>query len=175
MKMIEYASLTCSHCAHFHNDVLDAFRKKYVDTGLVQIEFREFPLNKPALDAAKILNCLPSDRYFPFASMLFQTQNRWAFSADYLTPLRQNAKLAGMTDEKFDACLNDTDAEKKMIDGINADVQKYKIESTPTFIINNGAAKLNGALPVSEFAKTIDPLLPVDKRPSATTQTEMVP
>ncbi len=163
VQMIEFSSLTCVHCANFHNERLDEFRVKYVDTGLVRIEFREFPLNKPALDATLILNCLPKDRYFPFMSVLFQTQDHWAFSNDYLTSLKQNAKLAGMNDATFDACLSDTPSVEKLLTTVKAYSEKYKIESTPTFIINDGAAQIVGSRPLDEFADIIDPLLPQNK------------
>ncbi len=160
VQIIEFSSLTCTHCAHFHNDILDEFRVKYIDTGLVRLEFRSFPLNKPALDATLLLNCLPKDRYFPFMSMLYQTQDHWAFSNEYMTSLKQNAKLAGLSDTGIDTCLNDKGAVEKLATQIKTDAEKYKLESTPTFIINDGKTRVNGALPVSEFAKEIDPLLP---------------
>lgn len=163
VQIIEFSSLTCSHCAHFHNEILDEFRMKYIDTGLVRIEFRPFPLNKPALDAALLTQCLPKDRYFPFMSILFQTQDHWAFSNDYLASLKQNAKLAGLSDTAIEACLNDKTATEKLATSIKADSEKYKVESTPTFIINDGKSRVVGALPVSEFAKEIDPLLPQKK------------
>lgn len=159
IQIKEFASLTCGHCAHFHNDVLDEFRVKYVDTGLVRIQFEAFPLNKPAVDATKILNCLPDSQYYSFMAMLFQTQEHWAFSSDYMTPLRQNAKLAGLSDEKIDACLNDKVAEEKIVTTMQENAKKYSIDSTPSFVINDGQAKVRGAVPVSEFAKVIDPLL----------------
>lgn len=71
VQIIEFSSLTRSHCAHFHNEVPDEFLVKLIDTGLVRIEFREFPLNKPALDATMVLRCLPDKQYFAFMSMLF--------------------------------------------------------------------------------------------------------
>ena len=164
IKVIEFASLTCSHCAHFHNTILDELRVRYVDTGLVQFEFRDFPLNKPAFDASRIVSCLPDQQQFSFMSLLFQTQNHWAFSADYLSALRQNAKLAGMSDEKFDSCLNDKALEDKMLAQIKSDAEKYNIQSTPSFVLNDGAGKISGAVPASEFGKQLDALLPPGKR-----------
>ncbi len=159
VKIIEFASLTCSHCAYFHNNILDSFRVKYIDTGLVQIEFREFPLNKPALDATKLLHCLPASQYYPFMSVLFQTQARWAFSADYLDRLKQNAKLAGLSEDRINNCLTNKKTEEELAKKLQADVDKYKIDSTPTFIINEGQAVIDGAQDIDSFAKVIDPLL----------------
>ena len=163
VQIIEFSSLTCSHCAYFHNEILNDFRVKYIDTGLVRIEFREFPLNKPALDATMVLRCLPDKQYFPFMSMLFQTQDHWAFSNDYAALLKQNAKLAGLSESTFNKCVNDQAAVQKLAENIKADAEKYKIESTPTFIINDGAARVVGALPVDEFGKQIAPFLPQTK------------
>jgi protein-disulfide isomerase len=160
VKIDEFSSLTCGHCAHFHNTVLPEFRVKYIDTGLVQLTFHEFPLNKPAMDATKLLQCLPDPQYFGFLSLLFQTQEHWAFTPDYLDRLKQSAKLAGLDDEKIDACLNNADTDSKISADIAEASKKYDITSTPTFIINGGVDKAIGAIPVSEFAKKIDPLLP---------------
>jgi protein-disulfide isomerase len=170
IQIVEFSSLTCGHCAHFHNTVLNDLRRQYIDTGKAAITFREFPLNKPALDATRILNCMPESQYFGFMSMLFQTQDHWAFGNDYLTPLRQGAKLAGMTDEQFDTCLADSDAEMKFAQNMKEEAANLKIESTPTFIIN-GRERILGAVPVSEFAKVIDPMLEALKNPAATTTT----
>lgn len=169
VKIIEYASLTCGHCAHFHNAILDELRVKYIDTGKVQITFREFPLNKPALDAAKILNCMPEKQYYPFMAMLFETQEHWAFTADYLTLLRQKAGLAGMDSKKFDSCLADTVAERQLVADMQAAGAKYKIASTPSFVINDGQAVVVGAQPVAGFARIIDPIL--DGKPAPTDAT----
>lgn len=82
VTMIEYSSLTCPHCAHFHTDVLPRIKKEYIDTGKVKLVLRDFPLNQPALIAAQIAHCVPEDRYFGFVSVLFETQAAWAISED---------------------------------------------------------------------------------------------
>lgn len=159
VHMIEFASLSCTHCAHFHNDVLDEFRVKYVDSGKVRLEFRSFPLNQQALDGLKLLNCLPEEQFYPFMSMLFQTQDRWAFEKNYKDILKQNAKLAGLPDDKIDFCLNDKGYEEKTVQGLVKDIEKYKLQSTPTFILNDGAETIVGAGAVSDFAPKIEGLI----------------
>ncbi len=77
VKIIEFASLTCSHCAHFHKDILPQLKEKYIDKGLVSIEFKEFPLNAAALDASILARCLPLDKYEAYISLLFKTQDDW--------------------------------------------------------------------------------------------------
>ena len=153
IKIIEYASLTCSHCAHFHNDVLPELKSKYIDTGKVFFEFREFPLNDPALKAALTARCLPEDKYEGFIALLFKTQEHWAGGLDYMAALKQNAKLAGMSDATFDACQADPKLKEKMAELMQAGQEKWKINATPTFIVNDGAEIISGAQPVTEFER----------------------
>ncbi|PZQ44274.1 MAG: hypothetical protein DI551_10485 [Micavibrio aeruginosavorus] len=153
IKIIEYASLTCSHCAHFHNDILPELKSKYVDTGKVQIEFREFPLNDPALKASLTARCLPADKYESFVNLLFKTQEHWAGGLDYMAALKQNAKLAGMSDATFEACQKNPELKLKLAEGMQVAQDKWKLNSTPTFIINDGAEIISGAQPLTEFER----------------------
>ncbi len=153
IKIVEYASLTCSHCAHFHNDVLPELKTKYIDTGKVYLEFREFPLNDPALKATLTARCLPEDKYEGFVNLLFKTQDHWAGGLDYMNSLRQNAKLAGMSDATFDACQAEPQMKLKVADSMKAAQEKWKISATPTFVINDGAVIISGAQPMAEFER----------------------
>lgn len=153
IKIVEYASLTCSHCAHFHNDVLPALKSKYIDTGKVYFEFREFPLNDPALKATLTARCLPADKYEGFVGILFKTQDQWAGGLDYMKALRQNAKLAGMSDATFDACQEMPMLKLKIAESMQEAQEKWTVSATPTFIINDGAEKLSGARPLEEFER----------------------
>ena len=153
IKIIEYASLTCSHCAHFHNDVLPELKSKYIDTGKVYLEFREFPLNDPALKAALTARCLPESKYESFVGLLFKTQEHWAGSLDYMPALKQNAKLAGMSDATFEACHAEPALKEKMAQSMQAAQDKWKISATPTFIVNDGAEVISGAQPLAEFER----------------------
>lgn len=153
IKIVEYASLTCSHCAHFHNDVLPEMKTKYVETGKVYVEFIEFPLNDPALKAALTARCLPADKYEGFVNLLFKTQDHWAGGLDYMASLRQNAKLAGMSDATFDACQNNNELKQFVAKNMQTAQDKWKISATPTFIINDGAETISGAQPIGEFER----------------------
>ncbi len=153
IKIVEYASMTCSHCAHFHNDVLPALKTKYIDTGKVQIEFKEFPLDDAALKATITARCLPEDKYDGFVALLFKTQEHWARGIDYMAALRQNAKLAGMSDATFDACHADEKLKLAIADWMQQGQDKWKINATPTFIINDGVEKVSGAQPLPEFER----------------------
>lgn len=154
IKIEEFASLSCSHCAAFHGTVLPELKAKYIDTGKVVLTFTDFPLNAPALDGAMISRCMSPDRYFPFLAMLFENQDQWAFSQDYQKSLRQNAKLAGMSDEKFDKCLADTKLKEGLVARMQSSQTQHGINSTPSFVIN-GTTVLTGALPLEAFDQAI--------------------
>jgi protein-disulfide isomerase len=88
-------------------------------------------------------------------SLLFQEQDKWAFANNYLDALRQNAKLAGMSDETFDKCLANEELQKAIVGDMAAASQKYKVESTPSFVFNGGQKVLVGAQPITEFEKAV--------------------
>ena len=159
IKVVEYSSLTCGHCAGFHKDDFPIIKTKYIDTGKVQFIFKEFPLNKPALDASKVLRCMPEDKFVAFQTLLFTEQDKWAYQSDYLAPLKQNAKLAGLADKEIDGCLGNKALEDRIVGDMKAGTEKFKIESTPTFIINNGAKTIVGHQPIAVFESTFDGIL----------------
>lgn len=158
VKIEEFASLTCGHCAHFHGTTFQELKTKYIDTGKVFFTFTDFPLNAPALDASMVARCMAPERYFTFLSFLMETQEQWAFSADYKTSLRQNAKLAGMSDEAFDSCLANTALKDGLVDRMKAKAEEHKLNSTPSFVITGPAGKstLTGALPIVSFDTAIE-------------------
>jgi protein-disulfide isomerase len=155
VKITEYSSLTCGHCAAFHKDTLPEFKKKFIDTGRVQLTFKEFPLNLPAIEASMILRCMPQDKYESFMSLLFAEQEKWAFAPNYQEFLKQNATLAGMPPEDFDKCLANTILKNRIVGNMQAASLKYKIQSTPSFVLNDGARVLVGNQPIAEFEKAI--------------------
>ena len=90
LVMVEYVSMTCPHCAHFSTTVLPALQKKYIDTGKMKYILRQFPLNEPALKATMLLYCVGEqspEKYFVFAKVLFEAQNKWAFDSNYMSGL----------------------------------------------------------------------------------------
>jgi protein-disulfide isomerase len=165
IKVVEYSSLTCGHCASFHKNDLPKIQQAYIDTGKVQFIFKEFPLNEPAIVASQILRCMPADKYAGFMSLLFDQQENWAYKPDYMAPLTQNAKLAGMTDEQIAACIGNTDLKTRLVADMQAASEKYEIQSTPTFIVNDGAKVIVGHQPFSFFEETFMELLPKDAAP----------
>jgi protein-disulfide isomerase len=148
ITIIEYASLTCPHCAAFERDTLPKIKEKWIDTGKAKLIFRNFPFDKPALQAAMIAACAPADRYFNFIDVLFQQQGQWAVAQDPAVALGRIAKVGGMSDSQIQTCLADKELENKIV-GIRLSAEKeLAVNSTPTFFING--RKLVGA---QEFAK----------------------
>jgi protein-disulfide isomerase len=156
VTIVEYASMTCPHCAHFHETTLPELKAKYIDTGKVRLIFREFPFD-PVAQAGFMLARCSGDNYFPMIDVLFKQQRQWAGVENTKDALLQIARLAGFTQEKFEACLTD----QKLLDDVKA-VQKraadeFGVKSTPTFFINGG--RYPGAMPIAEFSAILDPLV----------------
>ena len=157
VTIIEYASLTCSHCAQFHNEVLPKLKERYITPGKVRLIYRDFPLDQTALAAAALAHCAAPERYFSMLDVMFETQGNWARSDDPIAALKQLGKLGGLTDQAMDACLADEKLTNGILQGRLAGENEYKIGSTPTFIIDGKSYP--GSRDVDEFAKLIDPLL----------------
>jgi protein-disulfide isomerase len=156
VTIVEYASMTCPHCAHFHEETLPEIKKRYIDTGKVRFIFREFPFDPLAAGAFMLARCADKDKYFPLIDALFSQQSKWV-TQNPIEPLMAIAKQAGFTQESFEACL----ANQKVLEGIewvrNRASEKLGVDSTPTFFING--TKLKGAASIDEMAKAIDPYL----------------
>ncbi|TAL36408.1 MAG: DsbA family protein, partial [Alphaproteobacteria bacterium] len=133
VTMIEYASMTCPHCAHFSNDLLPEVKRKLIDTGKVKLVFRDYPLDTFAMKAALMARCADPEKYFDLVEVIFKNQERWAKSQDPVKGLIQLGALAGMSEDFIKACM----ANEEMQSGILARVQdaqkNYKLNSTPTF------------------------------------------
>lgn len=156
ITIIEYASLTCPHCAHFANDVLPELKKKWIDTGKVKLVLRDYPLDEPALRAAMIARCAPPDRYYAFVDTFFGAQDKWVTARDYRDALARLVKLGGMSREEFDNCLKNTALENKIVEGRLIASKELDVNSTPTFFING--TKFTGAPTVEEFDKALSGL-----------------
>ncbi len=156
VTIVEYASMTCPHCAHFAETTFPELKTKYIDTGKVRYILREFPFD-PRAEAGFMLARCSGDKYFAMVDVLFKQQQSWATVDNVKDALLQLAKLAGFTQESFDKCLTD----QALLDQVRA-VQKrgadeFKIDSTPTFFINGKTYK--GAMSIEEMSAIIDPLL----------------
>jgi protein-disulfide isomerase len=158
VTIIEYASMTCSHCANFHSKVFPTIKSKYIDSGQVRFIFREFPLDDRAAAASMLARCTGEGKTLPFVSVLFDKQDDWAFSRnDFLPGLLKYGKQAGFTEENFTKCLRD----QKLLDEVKAvkerAADKFGVTSTPTFFING--KRFGGAPTIEEFDKALAPIL----------------
>jgi len=156
ITIVEYASLTCPHCAHFANDVLPELKKKWIDPGKVKLILRDFPLDEPALRAAMIARCAPPDRFYAYVDTLFAAQEKWVMARDYREALSRLVKLGGMSKDEFDNCLSDTALENKIVEGRLVASKELDVNSTPTFFING--TKFAGAPTFEEFDKVLSGL-----------------
>lgn len=172
IKMAELASLTCGHCAHFHERTFPDIVAKYVDTGKVYLEFYDFPLDKYALQGNVVARCLPKDRYVSFIGLLFKNQQRWA-GEEGLAFLKQNAALAGLSGEAFDACVANKDLQTHVAKIRQYFGGRWDIKSTPTFVFNDGEEKLVGAQPLENFEKIINGLLEKHGHPRVPSEEEL--
>ena len=159
VTIVEYASMTCPHCAHFQETTFPELKKRYIDTGKVRFITREFPLDSLAAAAFMLARCAgetDKTKYFALVDTLYRQQRTWAVEKP-LPPLLAIAKQAGFSEKTFDACLSN----QKLLDGIEEVRQRaqneFKVESTPTFFVNG--TKLPGALSIEDMAKAIDPYL----------------
>lgn len=157
VKVIEYASMTCPHCASFHNNTYHAFKEKYVDTGKVLFAFREFPLEPVAATVSVLARCAPEDKYFDVIDVFFKTQPKWRTGNNPLPGIVEIAKQVGFTQQSINACLQN----KEVIAGVNAirthGDETMKVDATPTFFING--KKISGALSLEAMEKEIEALL----------------
>jgi protein-disulfide isomerase len=153
ITIVEYASLTCPHCAHFANDVLPELKKKWIDTGKAKLVLRDFPLDEPALRAAMIARCAPPDRYYAYVDTFFAAQDKWVMARDYREALARLVKLGGMSKDEFDNCLKNTALENKIVQERLVASKEFDVNSTPTFFING--TKFTGAPTVEEFDKVL--------------------
>ena len=156
VTIIEYASMTCPHCAHFEETTLPELKKRYIDTGKVRYVMREFPLDALAAAGFMLARCAGPDKYESVVETLFAKQPDWVIQQP-IPPLMAIAKQFGFTEESFNACL----ANQKVLDDIQAvrdhAVNKLGVNSTPTFFING--KRLVGDLSIEAMAKEIDPYL----------------
>jgi protein-disulfide isomerase len=156
VTIIEYASMTCPHCADFEVRTFPKLKEKYIDTGKVRFIMREFPLDRTAAAAFMLARCAGPDKYYPLIETLFQQQQKWAVR-DPVPPLLAIAKQAGLTEESFKSCISDTALLNKVQQTRDRGANKFKVEATPTFFING--QKFSGALSIDDLDKAIQPYL----------------
>jgi protein-disulfide isomerase len=156
VTLIEYASFTCPHCAHFHTQILPELKKKWIDTGKVKLIYRDFPLDQVAAKAAQIAECTGNDRYFGVVDLIFRGQPTWATASDPIAELAKPLRIAGMGEKEIKECLaNEAKANEVVADAKGGEI--LGVNSTPTLFING--QMYSGARSVEEldgaFAKLV--------------------
>lgn len=137
--MIEYASLSCPHCAHFSSAVLPKLEESYIKTGQLKYILRQFPLNEPALKGAMLLDCIGEqnkEQYYVFARVLFDAQSKWAFDGDYMAGLETIANVGGLSKNQFRGCVNSTEREMKVLKAKQNATEELAVPHTPYFYID---------------------------------------
>ena len=156
--IIAYESLTCSHCANFHKDVYPSLKKDFIDTGLVKIEFRHFPLDIAALNASKISLC-KQDQSLEILEKLYSNQQAWIKGKEIEevnNNLKEFLKKAGF-DIDFEKCINNKEIEDYVLNDRIEGTKNFKVNSTPTIIINN--EKFEKSLNYKNLKKTLEKLI----------------
>jgi len=135
VTIIEYASMTCPHCANFDVNVFPALKSRYIDTGKVRYILREFPLDPLAAAGFMLARCAGENKYFDMVHVLFKQQKEWVVPKP-LVPLRKIAEEVGFTEASFDACLADNELLKRINEVRERAAAQFGVNSTPTFFIN---------------------------------------
>ena len=156
VTIVEYASMSCPHCAAFNEAVFEPLKTKYVDSGKVRFLFREFPHNNPAYPPAMVARCAPEGRFFEVVDAYFDSQEEWLSSADIMQAIRGIAKEHGFTDQSFDACVSN----QALFEALQQERDRgagFGVQGTPTFFING--TKLGDVPSLANMEQAIDALL----------------
>jgi len=163
ITIIEYASMTCPHCAHFHNTMLSDVKRELLATGKAKLVFRDYPLDKYALMAAMMARCAPEGKYFDLVEVIFRNQDRWMKSENPLEALAKLGNLAGMDDEYIAACMQNAELQSAVLAGQQEATRLYRVRSTPSFVFNTqkneNVKSLSGVQSAREIIDTANKLL----------------
>ena len=155
--VIEYASMTCIHCANFHKEVYPKIKENYIDTNKIKFIFRDFPLDKQALFGSVLAKCAPKEKYFDFVKLILNTQKKWISSDNaFQDKLKNIGKLAGLNENKINTCFKDEQIVDNILKSRSDAEKKYNISSTPSLIINE---KKYSAMSYENFEKIIENLI----------------
>lgn len=157
VTMVEYSSLTCSHCAAFHKDVLPSIKRDFIDTGKVRIVFWDFPFGSLAMAAAMVARCSGQKNYIPMVDAFFQSQETWAQSSTPFDAFAGIARLSGMSLDDIENCLDNQDLLNALNDKKKEAAVNLGVESTPTFFIEG--VKVSGNLPYKDFKDILNKAL----------------
>jgi len=154
-QVIEFFSMTCSHCAGFHTNTFPEVKTRLIDEGVVRFEMRAFPLDGLALRAHAMARTVSVEKYFPLVNMLLEKQSSWAGAADPIGALRKLGRLAGISSSEFDATMRNKPLLESIVQMRQDGVQDFDVKATPSFVINNDTT-ISGSLSFEEFAEKIN-------------------
>ena len=157
LKMVEFASLTCGHCARFHNEVMPVIKKKYIDAGLIHFTYKDFPLDKFALKASIISRCSGNKNFFNYLNVFYKKQKDWTRTQDPFKSLLKIAKFGGIKDEEIKVCLGNKSIEDGILKDRLKSSKEFDITATPTVYFNG--VKYNGDLTLEAIESKIKSLL----------------
>lgn len=157
IKMIEFASLTCGHCAKFHNEVMPQIKEKYIKNGDVLFVYNDFPLDKFALKASIIARCSGNKNYFNFLDVFYKKQKDWTRTKDPFKSLLKIAKFGGLKDDDIKVCVGNKSIEDGILKNRLRYTKEYEIKATPTIYFNN--KRYEGVLSIEAIEKKIESLL----------------
>ena len=159
ITIIEYASMSCTHCASFHNNTLNELKTEYIDTGKVRFVFRDFPFNYPALLGSMMMRCIPNEVRYDYMNALYLLQKSWVVreNATTMQELYKIMQSGGMTKDEFDACYRNEQLENEILEGVIAAQKEFNIRSTPSFLVNGKL--IEGNKSIKEFRQIIDKIL----------------
>ncbi len=150
ITIVEYASMTCPHCARFTRDVFPQLKENYIDKGYVRYVFREYPLDRVALTVSVVGRCLAKDAYIPFVEMMYGELETWAREEDLRAAIKERARRAGMSGDDFEKCLASEDDAKKVLAVQATAIKDYCVSGTPTFFVN-GKFLTSGEIPWTDL------------------------
>jgi protein-disulfide isomerase len=157
VTIVEYASMTCTHCAAFHEETWPKLKAKYVDTGKVKFILREFPLDPLATAGFMLARCAGADKRNAIVDLLYTQQKNWAFVDKPIDALAALVKQAGISQADFETCLKNQGLYDQVNQTREGAAQKFKVNATPTFFVNG--REMTGELPIEDFDKVLEPLL----------------
>ena len=159
ITIIAYESMSCSHCADFHNNTLNDIKSEYIDTGKIRFIFRDFPFNYPALAGSMLMRCVQDEVRYEYMNALYKLQDSW-IKREHVDTRKELYKImqsGGMQQDEFDGCLSNIDVENDILEGVMSAQKEFNIRSTPSFIING--VLYSGNKSIKEFRQIIDKIL----------------
>ena len=159
ITIIEYASMSCSHCADFHVNTLPQLKDEYIDTGKVKFVFRDFPFNYPALLGSMTMRCISDSVRYDYMNALYKLQKNWVVRENIKTKqeLYKIMQSGGMSKKDFDSCIQNIEIENDILEGVMLAQKEFNIKSTPSFLVNDYL--IEGNKSIKEFRQIIDKIL----------------